>query len=216
VRTVLKDGEVWFVAKDVAEILGYKNTNDTIIRHCKKKQTIGKREGLQIVIIPESDVYRLVIKSQLPSAEKFESWVMEEVLPSVRKHGAYMTPETIEKAILNPEFIIKLATELKEERSKRIEAEQTNELLMGIEKTYTTEQIAKELGMRSSAVLNKRLEQIGVQYKRNGTWLLHSAYADKGYMEIKQKINFGHTYYHSRWTQKGRLFLLNVKLGEIS
>jgi prophage antirepressor-like protein len=110
-RTLLIDGEPWFVGKDVAEALGYGNTRKALLDHCKKAQDVG---GSQIVtpnesndlqgfrskygvdpstkIIPESDVYRLIIKSKLPSAEKFEKKIMEEILPTIRKTGSYGAP----------------------------------------------------------------------------------------------------------------------------
>jgi prophage antirepressor-like protein len=125
VRTIIKDGEPWFVAKDVAEALGYSKPENAIARHCKKKSTTPKQGGGFMALIPESDVYRLIIKSKLPAAERFEEWVMEEVLPTIRKHGAYMTPVTIESALEDPDFMIGLLNNLKEERAARLEAERT-------------------------------------------------------------------------------------------
>lgn len=123
VRVINKDGEPWFVAKDVAVVLGYKNAPDAIARHCKKKSTIAKHDGGFMTLIPESDVYRLIIKSKLPAAEKFEEWVMEEVLPTIRKHGAYMTDNVLEQSLLDPDYAIGLLQNLKVERDKRLEAE---------------------------------------------------------------------------------------------
>ena len=129
---IIKDettGKPWFVAKDVAEALGYSNTRNAIAAHCKhaKSERVGsasKQGGTPfITIIPEADVYRLIIRSNLPAAEKFEEWVMEEVLPSIRKHGGYLTPSKVEEALLNPDTLIQLAMNLKEERTKRLEAE---------------------------------------------------------------------------------------------
>lgn len=129
VRTIQKDGEPWFVAKDVAQILGYVDTVNAIKQHCKgiaiyhPLQTAG---GVQeIRIIGESDVMRMIFGSRLPEAEKFERWVFDEVLPSIRKHGAYMTDDALEKALTSPDFLIRLATELKTEKERRITAEQT-------------------------------------------------------------------------------------------
>lgn len=96
VRTVWHEGNVWFVAKDVAECLGFKDTDDAIRKHCNHAKTLkpGKTPGLTssprgINIIPESDVYRLVMRSKLPAAEQFQTWVCEEVLPAIRKTGGY-------------------------------------------------------------------------------------------------------------------------------
>ena len=129
-RTITENGNTLFCATDVARMLGYSNPHDAIARHCRG---VVKREGVstttnqhgvstqqtnQMSFIPEGDVYRLITHSKLPTAEKFESWVFDEVLPSIRKTGAYMTPETIEKVLLNPDTIISLATQLKELQTK--------------------------------------------------------------------------------------------------
>lgn len=129
IRTLTEpDGAVLFCGSDVAKALGYFNAPDALAKHCRY---IAKRDTphpqapdktIELSFIPESDIYRLVFRSKLPGAEKFTDWVTEEVLPSIRKHGAYMTPETLEKAMLNPDFLLKLAQRLKEEqeRSKRL------------------------------------------------------------------------------------------------
>lgn len=128
VRTVILDEEPFFVGIDVASILGYSNPQKAMRDHCKKPAESLVNDSLgrprRTLVLSESDVYRLVLRSDLPSAEKFENWLMDEVLPSIRKHGAYMTDDTIEKAITDPDFLIRLATNLKEEKSKRLEAEQ--------------------------------------------------------------------------------------------
>ena len=107
VRVVEYDGEPWFVAKDVAEALGYAKPENVIARHCKKVTTTPKRGGGFMNIIPESDVYRLVFRSKLPQAEKFESWVVEEVLPTIRKHGVYsrINPSDITRSQLIRLFV---------------------------------------------------------------------------------------------------------------
>jgi len=96
VRIVERNGEPLFVAKDVATILGYKDTVDAVARHCKRAQDVGGGVSpplqSQTKLIPESDVYRLILRSNLPAAEAFEVWLVETVLPSIRKHGAYVTP----------------------------------------------------------------------------------------------------------------------------
>ena len=95
IRTIEIDGDIWFIAKDVAKAIGYKEPQDAVRRHCKKAQPVGGGRithppiDPQTKIIPEPDVYRLIIKSNLPSSEKFEEWVFEEVIPSIRKKGFY-------------------------------------------------------------------------------------------------------------------------------
>ena len=162
-------------------------------------------------IIPESDVYRLVIRSNLPGAERFQGWVVEEVLPASRKHGGYLTPKKLEEALLNPDVLIRLATQLKEEREARVQAEARVAILSHVRKTYTTTEIAKELGMRSAVALNRLLCERRVQFKQNGTYVLYAEYAEHGYVHIKQEIlENDKIVYHRRWTQLGREWLLDM------
>ena len=130
-RTMEIDGKIYFIAKDVAEALGYSKPRNAISMHCRYalKQGIPHPQNpdkiLEVTFIPESDIYRLIAHSKLPNAVKFESWVFDDVLPSIRQYGAYLTPDTLEKAILNPDFIIQLATSLKEyqEENKNLKRE---------------------------------------------------------------------------------------------
>jgi anti-repressor protein len=149
VRVVEHNGEPWFVGKDVAEVLGYKNTKDALLTHVDKddKRIIQRSEiatfechipkkvfpvefvngnipNRGLTFINESGVYSLILSSKLPKAKQFKRWVTSEILPAIHKHGAYMTEETLEKALTSPDFLIKLATELKTEKDKRIQAEQ--------------------------------------------------------------------------------------------
>ena len=124
VRVVEISGEPWMVGKDVAEALGYTKARNAIATHVdtddKKDAPVqGDLGGTQsMTVINEAGMYSLVFSSKLPGARKFKHWITSEVLPSIRKHGVYMTPEKIEEVLMNPEFIIKLATELKEEKQK--------------------------------------------------------------------------------------------------
>ena len=122
VRTVDFNGKTYFVANDVAKALGYVETAKAVRTHCKgvPEMDIPTNGGIQKAkIIPEGDVYRLIVHSKLPSAQKFECWVFDEVLPSIHKHGLYAVDELLN----NPEFAIKAFTALKEEREKRAIAE---------------------------------------------------------------------------------------------
>ncbi|MBG9316478.1 phage repressor protein/antirepressor Ant [Corynebacterium diphtheriae] len=122
IRVIVDGSEPRWVARDVATALGYKNPSDAVKRHCKGvaiHDTLPTAGGTQKVrVIAEPDLYRLIVGSELDTAQEFERMVFEEVLPSIRKHGAYMTPETIEKTLTNPDFIIQLATNLKAEQEK--------------------------------------------------------------------------------------------------
>ena len=129
IRIVEENGKVWFCGSDVATALGYSNTRKALADHCNEDgvtfryviDNMGREQ--QAKFISEGNVYRLITHSKLPSAQKFESWVFDEVIPSIHKHGAYMTGETLEKALTSPDFLIELATKLKEEQAKRIELE---------------------------------------------------------------------------------------------
>ena len=132
VRTLEEDGKVLFCGSDVAKALGYSRPKDAISAHAKgavKRRTLTSGGDQEMSFIPESDLYRLVFSSKLPTAEKFTEWVTAEVLPSIRKHGAYMTQDTLEAAILNPDYLLKVVTALKEETDKRKALEVSNAAL---------------------------------------------------------------------------------------
>lgn len=216
VRTLVINGEPWFVGKDVAEILGYSNTRKALTDHVDEEDkgvtkcdTLG---GVQdLTVINESGLYSLILSSKMPNAKKFKSWVTSEVLPSIRKHGIYATDNVIDNILNNPDFGIQLLTKLKEERIARVEAERRNAILMHVNKTYTVTEIAKELGLKSAIQLNKILAEKKIQYQVNGTWVMYSKYSDLGYEEIKQEVlDSGRMIYHRRITQMGREFILQL------
>ena len=122
VRTIQKDGEPWWVLKDVCGILGISKYRDTASRLDEDERgsvrvdTPGGEQ--EMTVVNESGLYNVILRSDKPEAKPFRKWVTSEVLPSIRKHGAYMTPETLEQAILNPDMMIKLCTALKDEQDK--------------------------------------------------------------------------------------------------
>lgn len=214
IRTLIKDNEPWFVGKDIAKALGYKDTSYALNAHVESyDKGIGEIQtpgGMQkMILINEAGLYSLILSSKLDNAKQFKKWVTGEVLPSIRKHGAYMTEQTIEKALTNPDFLIQLATQLKEEREKRLEVEKTNQILMHHKKLYTSTEIAKELNLSSAKKLNEMLYKDKIQFKQNGTWILYSDYSDLGYVRIKQEVlDSGKIIYHRKWTQEGRKFII--------
>lgn len=122
VRTLTENGETLFCGVDIAKPLAYKNIPDALARHCKgivKRDTLTNGGKQEMIFITEGDVYRLIARSKLPAAEAFERWIFDEVLPSIRKHGAYLTPQTLERIVGDPDFGIRLLTELKAERERR-------------------------------------------------------------------------------------------------
>ena len=212
VRVITKDGEPWFVGKDVAEILGYKDTDYAIRAHVDEEDKLirgftGSGQNRNMICINESGLYSLILSSKLPGAKQFKKWVTSDVLPSIRKHGMYATDELIN----NPDLLIAAATKIKEERQARLEAEKQRDKLIHQNKLYTTSEIAKELGLKSANKLNQLLAEKKIQYKQNKTWLLYSKYADCGYVSIKQDIlDNGHIIYDRKWSGKGRDFILNL------
>ena len=123
IRTLLINDEPYFVANDIAKVLGYKNPSDATNKHCKRSlkrwgsDSLGRRQEFKV--IPESDMYRLIIKSNLPDAEKFENWVMEEVLPTIRKHGAYLTDEKALDITTNPSSLADLLLQAGEQLKQK-------------------------------------------------------------------------------------------------
>lgn len=122
VRTIQKDGEPWWVLKDVCEVLGLSSPHkvfDRLDEDEKGRNQIPTPGGEQeMTVVNESGLYNVILRSDKPEAKPFRKWVTSEVLPSIRKHGVYMTPETLEQAILNPDMMIKLCTALKDEQDK--------------------------------------------------------------------------------------------------
>lgn len=214
IRTIELEGKPYFMASDVAKALGYIRPNDAINQHCRatvKHSTLISGKMQEVNFIGEGDMYRLITHSKLESAERFETWVFDEVLPSIRKHGIYATDNVIDNILNNPDFGIELLTKLKEERTARVEAEKKNAILTHINKTYTMTEIAKELNMKSAVQLNKMLSEKKIQYHINGTWVMYSKYSNLGYEEIKQEVlDNGRVIYHRRITQLEREFILGL------
>ena len=131
VRTIVISNEPWFVGKDVANILEYQNGSRDINRHVdsedrQKAMVFDGNQDKETILINESGLYSLILSSKLPKAKQFKHWVTGEVLPTIRTHGGYLTQEKMEEALLNPDVLIKLATQLKSEREARKQAEALN------------------------------------------------------------------------------------------
>lgn len=236
IRTLLINNIPYFVATDIAKVLGYKNPRDAVNRHCRwvVKHDVphpqSKDKTIKVNCIPESDLYRLIVNSELPAAQEFEHWVFEEVLPSIRKHGAYMTPEKIEEALLNPDTIIQLATTLKEEQQKRIQAERQLEeqkpkvIFADAVSTSRTSILVGELAkiMRQNGIdtgqnrLFQWLRDNGYLIKRKGTdYNMPTQYSmDLGLFEVKETVIThadGHTSISKtpKVTGKGQIYFIN-------
>ena len=235
VRTIMIEGKPYFCAKDVAGALGYAKPRNAVATHCKgalKRGVLTEGGNQEMTFIPEGDIYRLIIRSKLPSAEKFESWVMDEVLPQLRQTGSYSMTKQDSYMIEDPIERAKRWIEEQEEK-KMLEKENKKllqdtkiqqqvigelqpkadytDIILKSNSSMNVSQIAKDYGM-SAKKLNSILHDLGVQYKSNGQWLLYSNFHDKGYTKSETGTydNGNQTYVHTKWTQKGRLFLYEL------
>lgn len=179
VRTLVLNNEPWFVGKDVARILKYERPTKAIADHVDVEDrdevpiqdSIGRMQNTPI--INESGLYSLILSSKLPSAKKFKRWVTSEILPSIRKHGAYMTESVTEKALTDPDFLIQLATELKREREERAKMQPAKIFADAVSASNTSILIGE---------LAKVLRQNGVQIGQNKlfSWMREHGYLMKG------------------------------------
>lgn len=220
IRIITNDGHTLFCGKDVAVALGYANTKDALTRHCKgvvkhyPLETVG---GIQQVrFIAEGDFYRLIISSKLPAAQKFESWVFDEVLPTIRRHGMHAYDEPL----ADDEFLEHAFATLRAERAKRLVAEQAlleaapkvsyYDVVLQSDSLLTTTAIAKDYGL-SAKKLNRILRDARVQFQQSGRWFLYAKYAEQGYTQSKtHEYGEGQTRTNMYWTQKGRLFIYDL------
>lgn len=231
VRTVTINEEPYFVGRDIADILGYKKPENAIANHVDDEdktttliQGTGSNYKSKTVVINESGLYSLILGSKLPQAKDFKHWVTSEVLPTIRKHGAYMTPAKIEEVLTDPDTIIQLATQLKQEREGRLIAEQkVNELtpkatyydkVLSDKSLVTITQIAKDYGM-SGRAMNKKLHEFKVIYKQGQTWLLYAKYQKTGWTHsetvmVPKKDGTEKAVLNTKWTQQGRLGLYEL------
>ena len=183
IRTIVMNSEPWFVGKDVAEILGYAKARNAISAHVdpedKKDAPIqGPLGGPQeMTIINESGLYSLILSSKLPTATRFKRWVTSEVLPAIRKHGAYLTEQKVEEALLNPDVLIKLATQLKSEREARKRAESLNE--QNMPKVLFADSVSVANDAILIGALAKLIKQNGVDIGQNR---LFQKLRDMGYL----------------------------------
>lgn len=185
VRVINKEGEPWFVGKDVADILGYKNSRDALISHVDSddKNTVvisdGKRGNPNQTVINESGVYSLILFSKLPQAKQFKRWVTSEILPTIRKHGAYITPPKMEEIIANPDIIINLAQELK--KARREQEKMRDKIEKDEPKVLFADAVASSHTSILIGELAKLLKQNGIEtgQKRLFTWLRENGYLIK-------------------------------------
>ncbi|WP_335899939.1 phage antirepressor [Limosilactobacillus fermentum] len=243
VRTVTIDEEPYFVGKDVAEILGYKDLNRAVNQHVDRedRKSLSRKDSgdscatlwptndwTNKVIITESGVYSLIFNSALPQAKEFKHWVTSEVLPSIRKHGAYLTDKTAYDITHSKEALGKLLMQAGQrliDKNREIEAlsaelEVANkkanyvDVIIDSKDDITITQVAQDYGM-GAVSFNKLLKELGVQRKVNNQWILYAKHQGKGYIASRAVLipshdGRVHTKINTTWTQKGRLFLYEL------
>ena len=220
------EGQPWFLGNEVAGILKYSNVRDALARHVdpEDKNTVAFHDGIpgnpNKTIINESGLYALIFGSKLPAARAFKRWVTSEVLPSIRKHGAYITPDMLEEMLINSEFANAVVRKLHAEQAKndalldRVEAlaPKANycDQILRCKNALPISIIAKDYGM-SAISFNRLLHRLGIQYRVGPTWVLYQQFTDKGYTKSNTYCTpIGNGIVHTSWTQSGRMFLYEV------
>ena len=242
VRTVVKDGEPWFVAADVCKALEIGNPTDVMRRLDDDERTLVSIEGgsntLPVNVINEPGLYAVVLGSRKPEAKAFKRWITHEVIPIIRKTGGYVANDDlfVETYFGDADESMKSAFRATLERVRRLNEEMKalNETVavqsqqiaeMRPKVTYydvilnspdaiTMSVIAKDYG-KSAKWLNKKLNELGVQFKQGDIWLLYAEHADKGYTKTEtytyvDSSDIKHSRVHTKWTQKGRFFLYDL------
>lgn len=234
VRTIIRDGEPWFVAADVCRALDVDSTatrrlDEDEISALRLTQTSsnGVSQEREVNIVNEPGLYSLVLGSRKPEAKAFKRWITHDVIPAIRRHGMY----AIDDIIANPDLGIAALQALKDEREKRqalestvaVQSQQIAELtpkasyydiVLNCKDLLSISKIAKDYG-KSAIWLNDKLAELKVQYKQGGVWLLYQRYAEKGYTSTKTHTypaNDGsiHAKVLTMWSQKGRLFIYEL------
>lgn len=220
IRTVEHEDKVYFCGRDVATALGYKDPTNAIKQHCKgvvihhPLEAAGGVQGTRF--ITEGDLHRLIFSSKLPAAQDFEAWVVDEVLPTIRRHGVYAIDELLD----NDGFLEQAIVQLRSEQAKRLAAEQAlleaapkvsyYDVVLQSDSLLTITEIAKDYGL-SAKKLNLLLHDAGVQFRQSGPWFLYARFAEQGYTQSKtHEYDEGKTRTHMYWTQQGRLFVYDL------
>lgn len=227
IRTTVIDGEPWFVGKDVAERLGYSNTADAILKHIDEEDRLESQiaisgQNRKVILINESGLYSLVLRSQLPTAKQFKRWVTSEVLPAIRRRGTYSISmpdfrspaaaarawaDEYERRLLAENDVLELSAAVQRMQPKVTYCD----IVLQTPDAVTVTQIAADYGM-SAKTFNKVLAQMDIQRKVRGQWVLTAPYITEGYTVSRTHLysdrkGNNHTAMHTYWTQKGRLFI---------
>ena len=227
IRVIEENGKYLFCGLDIAVSLGYSNPRDALSRHCRcvVKRDVPHPQSsdrkISMTFIPEGDVYRLIVHSKLPSAERFERWVFDEVLPSIRQHGAYLTREKLWEVATSPEALLKLCSDLLAEREKNAALQADNARLQGkavyydlfIDLRHSTNlrTTAKELDVPERRFVRFLLERRYVYRTPSGCVLPYAKSANVGLFCVKDFCRNGHTGSYTLVTPKGKLHFAELR-----
>ena len=222
-EVMMIDSKPYFPAKECAKLLGYNQPEHAITRHCKgctfhTPLTAGGVQ--QKKYIPEGDLYRLIIRSKLPAAERFEKWVFDEVLPTIRKHGAYINEDVLRRMQEDSAYNAELLRTLTAERSRNTvlagrvahlaPKAHYHDIILQCPDAVQVSIIAKDYGM-SAVAFNRLLHRLKVQFRIGNTWLLYQDYQGRGYTVTNTYTKNGMTtLIHTCWTQRGRFWLYEL------
>lgn len=218
IRTMLDpSGRILFCGNDAAKALGYSDATNALKQHCKKDgvafyhltDNLGRKQ--QTKFITEGNLYRLILRSKLPSAERFEKWVVEIVLPTIRKQGAYITPQTLNDILDNPDSAAKLFLQLRQTEDRIAEMQPKADYynaLVDIGVLTNIRQTAKELNLPEK-LFTYLLVEMDFAYRTPKKFLMPYAFmVNLGYVELKEYVNGKHGGIYMLFTPKGRLYLM--------
>ena len=224
VRIIDENGKYLFCGTDVARALGYARPNEAVSKHCRgtlKRRTPTAGGIQEMLFIPEGDVYRLIVHSKLPSAERFERWVFDEVLPSIRQHGAYLTREKLWEVATSPEALLKLCSDLLAEREKNAALRADNarlqskavyyDLFIDLHHSTNLRTTAKELDVPERRFVRFLLERRFVYRTPSGCVLPYAKSANDGLFCVRDYYRNGHTGTYTLVTPKGKLHFAGLR-----
>ena len=224
IRVIEENGKYLFCGTDIAVALGYSNPRDALRRHCKgvvKRDTLTEGGPQQLSFIPEGDVYRLIVHSKLPSAERFEKWVFDEVLPTIRKHGAYLTKEKLWEVATSPEALLKLCSDLLDEREENVSLRIANaqlegkaafyDLFIDLKHSTNLRTTAKELDVPERRFVRFLIERRFVYRTASGNVLPYANVKNAGLFCVKDYCNHGHTGSYTLVTPQGKLYFAQLR-----
>lgn len=227
IRVIEENGKYLFCGADVAKSLGYKDTVNALKTHCREDgvafyhltDSLGREQKAKF--ISEGNLYRLIVHSKLPSAERFERWVFDEVLPSIRQHGAYLTREKLWEVATSPEALLKLCSDLLAEREKNAALREDNARLQGkavyydlfIDLRHSTNlrTTAKELDVPERRFVRFLLERRYVYRTPSGCVLPYAKGSNEGLFCVKDFCRNGHTGSYTLVTPKGKLHFAELR-----